>query len=108
VSVNIGDADTGLEFALMQQLAQRMGGQISVESTINQGTTFTVMLPMAKNQIAATKPNTEPNPKATPSAPKEAATTKTELPTKEAVRTVQNSAVSTFGQSSSEAELSRR
>jgi len=38
---------TGLGLAISQQFCQMMGGSISVESVVNQGSTFTVSLPVA-------------------------------------------------------------
>lgn len=58
LSMNTGESDTGLEFALIQQLVQRTGGEILVESTLNQGTTFTVLLPIASPQPDTSQPDT--------------------------------------------------
>jgi signal transduction histidine kinase/ligand-binding sensor domain-containing protein/AraC-like DNA-binding protein len=41
---------TGIGLALVQELVQLQGGQISVESQLNQGTTFVVELPYKKAQ----------------------------------------------------------
>jgi signal transduction histidine kinase len=39
---------TGLGLALVQQLVRKYGGRIRVESRLNEGTTFEVMLPVEK------------------------------------------------------------
>jgi two-component system, NtrC family, sensor kinase len=44
---------TGLGLALCYGIAQDLGGQLSVESKINQGTTFTVEIPLTKTEGAA-------------------------------------------------------
>jgi signal transduction histidine kinase len=39
---------TGLELAIVKDLVERYEGRISVNSTVGEGTTFTVVLPIAK------------------------------------------------------------
>jgi two-component system, OmpR family, phosphate regulon sensor histidine kinase PhoR len=43
-----GEAGSGLELALVQQLVRRMGGSVSVESAPNKGTTFKILLPVCQ------------------------------------------------------------
>jgi signal transduction histidine kinase len=43
-----GIPGTGLGLSIVKQYVDRFGGQVSVESTTNQGTTFTVSLRMKK------------------------------------------------------------
>src|SRR6185369_8112164 len=47
---------TGLGLALSQDLVQRMGGQILVESEVGQGATFLVYLPLGKRAAASDEP----------------------------------------------------
>lgn len=49
---------SGLGLALCQQLAQAMGGQVSVQSTVDVGSSFTLQLPM--RTLAATAPLPQP------------------------------------------------
>ena len=50
----------GLGLALVKDLVQRMGGEVSVTSARGEGTTFTVELPMAPEGSEAIDPSTEP------------------------------------------------
>ncbi len=43
-----GITGTGLGPAIVKDLVERYEGRISVHSTVGEGTTFTVVLPMAK------------------------------------------------------------
>lgn len=45
---------TGLGLTIVQRLARAMGGQVTLQSEINEGTTFTVTLPLSTEQKAET------------------------------------------------------
>ena len=51
---------TGIGLALVQELVQLQGGQISVESQVAQGTTFIVELPYRLADLPEAEPGTEP------------------------------------------------
>jgi signal transduction histidine kinase/CheY-like chemotaxis protein len=48
---------SGLGLAICQQLAQAMGGEITVESVLGAGATFTVRLPLAKETLPTRGPS---------------------------------------------------
>jgi signal transduction histidine kinase len=52
-----GTLGSGLGLTLVQQLVNRMGGSISVESEFGQGTTFKILLPTRSTAAAALSPN---------------------------------------------------
>lgn len=43
-----GKEGTGLDLTLVEQLVKRMGGSVSVESVLNKGTTFKILLPVQR------------------------------------------------------------
>lgn len=55
----IGAGGTGIGLALTKELVQAMGGEISVQSELGKGTTFTVRLPIAQSPLT---PKGEPHP----------------------------------------------
>ena len=44
---------TGLGLAIVKHVAQRHGGRIDVQSTVGQGTTFTISLPPTRVRTTA-------------------------------------------------------
>jgi signal transduction histidine kinase/CheY-like chemotaxis protein len=54
---------TGLGLAISMRLAQAMGGVLQVQSTINQGTTFRLILPCKLPELAAPPPRAEEAPR---------------------------------------------
>ncbi len=55
MSITRNYGGTGLGLAISQRLCQLMGGKINVHSEINEGTTFTILIPLPineKNQVA--------------------------------------------------------
>ena len=54
---------TGLGLVISQRLAQAMGGALQVQSTVNQGTTFRLILPCKLPDMAMMPPRPDENPR---------------------------------------------
>jgi CheY-like chemotaxis protein/anti-sigma regulatory factor (Ser/Thr protein kinase) len=54
---------TGLGLAISQRLAQAMGGALQVQSTLNQGTTFRLILPCKLPEVAVLPARPDENPR---------------------------------------------
>ena len=48
-ALNSPDTGVGLGLAISRELARAMGGEVSVESTVNVGSTFTLALPSTRS-----------------------------------------------------------
>ncbi len=52
-----GEKGTGLGLAIVKKLIEMHGGKIDVESEVNQGTTFTIALPLTTSAVAEALPS---------------------------------------------------